>query len=61
MTHTINKNPLTFYVDWHIVGGFLYVYEETKDDRVISHKICPTNEVKIKDLKETEKKIIVVI
>lgn len=40
--YKVKKVPLWIYFDYVIDDGFCYVFQETKDDRVHTKKICET-------------------
>lgn len=58
-TFKIPKHPLTFYVDWIILDGGLYVIQERKDGRKNPHKITNTDKTTIVELTETEDSITI--
>lgn len=58
---TIKKNELSFYVDYFIHNSKCFVFQETKDDRVITTFVCNTNKKSCDDLKETETEILITI
>lgn len=49
-TYNIKKVPLCFYFDFFFKDGFLYVFQETEDDRVHTKRVCNTSKTKIHDL-----------
>ena len=50
-----------FYFDYMIKNGFLYIFQETKDDRVFTQKVCHTTKTKVDGLWQDSKNIYVTI
>ena len=60
-TYKIPKVKWSFYVDYNIIDGKCFVYQETQDDRVHNKFICKTDKSSCDELKEDEKFIYITI
>ena len=59
--YEIKKVPDMFYFDYMIEKGFCYVFQETKDDRVHTKKVCATDKKKREEFSHNSTSIFITI